>query len=208
MQELNGICLAYQRAYGFEILNEAKPIITVGIPELEFNYAQLFKMVGVFMRGQPFIDGKLHITVPSTDGRLLMPQYQRLNGSHRIKLYSMSDCCGYPQSEINVGCRFTFATTRDIYNREVSCAQNYECLKTFILETEYLVWMGQATIPFSLWLESKGLVKKVETPITFFHDPVALLPRSGYLGVSVKKESNPKPTYPKPEPPPPPPEKK
>lgn len=37
MQELNGICLAYQRAYGFEILNEAKPIITVGIPELRVS---------------------------------------------------------------------------------------------------------------------------------------------------------------------------
>ena len=174
MQELNGICLAYQRAYGFEILNGAKPSITVDIPDQELTYAQLFKMVGGFMRGQHFIDGNLHITVPSTDGRLLMPTYTYRNSGYRIELYSMSDCCGYIQNEINAGARFTFATTRDIYNREVSCAQNYECLKTFILETEYLVWMGQATIPFRIWLESKGLVKKAETPITFFHDPITL----------------------------------
>ena len=174
MKELNGICLAYQRAYGFEIVNGAKPIITVGIPDQSLTYAQLFKMVGGFMRGQHFIDEKLHITVPSTDGRLLMPHYTYRNGGHRVALYSMVDCCGYTQNEIITGCRFTFATTRDIYNRELSSAQNYECLKTFVLETEYLVWMGQATIPFRVWLESKGLVKKVETPITFFHDPVTL----------------------------------
>lgn len=174
MTELNGICLAYQRAYGFEILNDAKPIITIGIPDQKLTYTQLFKMVGGFMRGQHFIDGNLHITVPSTDGRVLMPHYTHKKGGHHIELYSMVDCCGYVQNEITAGAKFTFATTRDIYNREVSCSQNYECIKTFTLEVEYLVWMGQATIPFRLWLESKGLVKKAETPITFFHDPVTL----------------------------------
>lgn len=171
MKEVEGICLAYQRAYGFELPSCAKAVGGVRIPELSFR--QLFTMIGGFMMSKDYVDAN-HLIRTHKSSHLLIPNYTSVHGDPTINLYDVSVCVPYPHTQIKEGDVFKLAISRDVYNREIDSAQNYRALKTFTLETEYLVWMGKSEIPLRLWLVNLGLAEKIYTPPTYFHDPVTL----------------------------------
>ena len=172
-EEINTLCLAHQRAYGFEVPSCAETFGKIRIPLTAASYKERLSIISwCLYRTKPQPDIK--VFCPSYRGVLLPHCARTLNNYLEVELYTTRDCVAYDQNRIEKGTEFVINISNDVYNREVTNRYTYRVLRPFTLECEYLVWLYQQTMPFRLWLADRGLVEKIKTPIAFYHDPKTL----------------------------------
>lgn len=172
-EKVNVLCLAHQRAYGFEVPSSAEPFGKIQLPLLGTSHQDLLSIVSwCLYRTKP--NPNIKVFCPQHSG-LLMPHCARVRGPIiEIELYAIRDCVNYSQNRIEKGTKFVLNISNDVYNREVTNRYVFRALRSFTLECEYLVWLYRETVPFRLWLEERGLVEKLPAYRSFFHDPKTL----------------------------------